>query len=89
MPPQAEWFRGRDAIADFLPRGPLAMRRRFLPARANAQPAFGTYRWVADEDRFVANAIHILTLRDTAIADVTCFLAPEVFPAFGLPAQPS
>jgi RNA polymerase sigma-70 factor (ECF subfamily) len=89
MPPQAEWFHGRDAIAAFLPRGPLAMRRRFLPARANAQPAFGTYRWVAAEERFVANAIHVLTLRGSAIADVTCFLTPAVFPAFGLPAEPS
>jgi RNA polymerase sigma-70 factor, ECF subfamily len=89
MPPQAEWFHGREAIAAFLPRGPLAMRRRFLPTRANAQPAFGTYRWVAAERRFVANAIHVLTLRDAAVADVTCFLTPEVFPAFGLPEQPS
>jgi RNA polymerase sigma-70 factor (ECF subfamily) len=89
MPPQAEWFHGREAIAAFLPRGPLAMRRRFLPARANAQPAFGTYRWVAEEERFVANAIHVLTLRGSAIADVTCFLTPAVFPAFGLPAEPS
>jgi RNA polymerase sigma-70 factor (ECF subfamily) len=89
MPPQAEWFHGREAIAAFLPRGPLAMRRRFLPARANAQPAFGTYRWVAAEERFVANAIHVLTLRGSAIADVTCFLTPAVFPAFGLPAEPS
>jgi RNA polymerase sigma-70 factor, ECF subfamily len=89
MPPQAEWFHGREAIAAFLPRGPMAMRRRFLPARANAQPAFGTYRWVAAERRFVANAIHVLTLRDAAVADVTCFITPEVFPAFGLPEQPS
>jgi RNA polymerase sigma-70 factor (ECF subfamily) len=89
MPPQAEWFHGREAIAAFLPRGPLAMRRRFLPARANAQPAFGTYRWVADEERFVANAIHVLTLRGSTIADVTCFLTPAVFPAFGLAAEPS
>jgi RNA polymerase sigma-70 factor (ECF subfamily) len=88
MPPQAEWFHGREAIAAFLPRGPMAMRRRFLPARANAQPAFGTYRWVAAERRFVANAIHVLTLRDAAVADVTCFLTPEVFPSFGLPAEP-
>src|SRR5919198_4008880 len=88
MPPQAEWFHGRGAIAAFLPRGPMAMRRRFLPARANAQPAFGTYRWVATEERFVANAIHILTLRGGSVADVTCFLTPALFPAFGLPEHP-
>ena len=88
MPPQVEWFRGREAIAAFLPRGPLAMPRRFLPARANAQPAFGTYRWIAAEERFVANAIHVLTLRGGSVADVTCFLTPALFPAFGLPEHP-
>src|SRR6266536_6575771 len=31
MPPLAAWYRGRDAIRAFLPRGPLSIRRRFLP----------------------------------------------------------
>jgi RNA polymerase sigma-70 factor (ECF subfamily) len=88
MPPLREWFLGRDAIAAFLPQGPLAMPRRFLPVRANGQLAFGTYRWVADEGRYVANAVHVLTLRGAQISDATCFLSPEVFPAFGLPAEP-
>jgi RNA polymerase sigma-70 factor, ECF subfamily len=88
MPPLREWFRGRDAISAFLPLGPLAMRRRFLPARANGQLAFGTYRWVEDEERYVANAVHVLTLRGTQISDATCFLSPELFAAFGLPAEP-
>jgi RNA polymerase sigma-70 factor, ECF subfamily len=88
MPPTATWFRGRRAIADFLPRGPLSIPRRFLPIRANAQPAFGTYRWVEEEGRYVPNAIHIITLRGAEIADATCFLSPPLFPLFGLPPEP-
>jgi RNA polymerase sigma-70 factor (ECF subfamily) len=88
MPPTATWFRGRAAIADFLPLGPLSIPRRFLAIRANAQPAFGTYRWVEDEGRYVRNAIHIITLRGDEIADATCFLSPPLFDLFGLPAAP-
>jgi RNA polymerase sigma-70 factor (ECF subfamily) len=83
MPPGSTWFRGREAIATFLPRGPLAMRRRFLPVRANGQLAFGTYRW--DAGAFVGNAVHVLDLDGTEIRDVTCFLMLDAFPAFGLP----
>jgi RNA polymerase sigma-70 factor, ECF subfamily len=88
MPPNAEWFAGREAIRAFLPRGPLSIRRRFIPIHANAQPAFGTYRWVEDEGRFVPNAIHIISFRGEAICDVTCFLTRQAFPAFGLPDEP-
>jgi hypothetical protein len=30
----------------------------------------------------------VLTLRGAQISDATCFLSPEIFPAFGLPAEP-
>jgi RNA polymerase sigma-70 factor (ECF subfamily) len=84
MPPNAEWFRGRAAIRDFLPRGPLSIPRRFVPVAANGQPAFATYRW--EDGRYVANAIHLITLReDGEIADMTAFLDPSLFPAFGAP----
>jgi RNA polymerase sigma-70 factor, ECF subfamily len=85
MPPGATWFRGREAIAAFLPRGPLAMRRRFLPVRANGQLAFGTYRWQDERAEFVGNAVHVLDLEGEQIRDITCFLMLDAFPAFGLP----
>ena len=88
MPPTATWFRGRAAIAAFLPLGPLSIPRRFLPIRSNGQPAFGTYRWVEEEGRYVPNAIHVITLRADEITDATCFLSPPLFPLFGLPAEP-
>jgi RNA polymerase sigma-70 factor, ECF subfamily len=84
MPPNVAWYRGPEAIADFLPRGPLSMRRRFLPVGANGHVAFGTYLW--EDGRFRANAIHLLTLRGTGeIAEITAFLDRAVFAAFGLP----
>ncbi len=45
MPPWAEWFSGRDAVAEFLPRGPLqpGHRWKLVPTQANGQPALGGY----------------------------------------------
>jgi RNA polymerase sigma-70 factor (ECF subfamily) len=83
MPPNLEWYRGREAIREFLPKGPLSIRRRFVPVAANGQPAFATYR--EEDGRFVANAIHLLTLRGGKIADMTAFLDPGLFAAFGAP----
>src|SRR4051794_4002084 len=83
MPPLTAWFRGREAIRAFLPRGPLSIRRRFVPVRANGQLAFGTYREL--DGRMVANAIHVIALRpDGAIEDATAFLFPQAFASFGL-----
>jgi RNA polymerase sigma-70 factor, ECF subfamily len=88
MPPGATWYSGRDAIADFLPIGPLSIPRRFIPVHANGQIAFGTYRWVEDEQRYVGNAIHLITLRGREIVDVTCFLSPdELFGIWNLPLE--
>jgi RNA polymerase sigma-70 factor (ECF subfamily) len=88
MPPLTAWFRGRAAIRTFLPTGPLSIPRRFTPTTANGQLAFATYRWVAEEARYVPNAIHIITLRGAEIADATAFLMTELFPRFGLPMTP-
>src|SRR3954462_2483150 len=88
MPPTATWFRGRSAIAEFLPRGPLSIPRRFLAIRANGQPPFGTYPRVEGGGRSRPNPTHVITRRGDEIADATCFLSPPLFPLFGLPAEP-
>jgi RNA polymerase sigma-70 factor (ECF subfamily) len=86
MPPYAEWSRGREAIADswLMPGGPPP-RLRYLPARANAQPALGTYVLDRERNRFLPVALDVLTLRGPQIAGVTAFRTPEIFPRFGLP----
>jgi RNA polymerase sigma-70 factor (ECF subfamily) len=88
MPPGATWYSSREAIAEFLPIGPLSIPRRFIPVHANGQVAFGTYRWVEEEQRYVGNAIHLITLRGREITDITCFLSPEdLFEAWDLPLE--
>lgn len=54
------------------------MRLRWVPARANRQPACAVY------DLKRPFAIMVLTIRDESIAEVTGFSDPELFPSFGL-----
>ena len=86
MPPHPTWFTGRDAIADFLRARPLrpGWHERVIPTRANGQLAFGHY--ARKDDRFVAHAITVLSLRGREITELTAFLSPEPFTRFGLPA---
>jgi RNA polymerase sigma-70 factor, ECF subfamily len=87
MPPWAEWFDGRDAIAEFLPRGPLraGMRWRLVPTQANGQSALAAY-WLDREGALHAESIMVLTLTaDGQISEITPFRSPDIFPSFGLP----
>jgi RNA polymerase sigma-70 factor (ECF subfamily) len=83
MPPNVAWFRGRDAIEAFLPTGPMAMPRRFVPVEANGQVAFGTY--LLEDGRFRANAIHLIDFRGERVSEIVAFLDRDVFREFGLP----
>ena len=87
MPPYPGYRRGRAAIAHswLMPGGPPP-RLRYVHARANGQPALGTYQLERERDGFVPLALDVLTLRDDLIADVTVFRNPGIFPRFGLPA---
>ncbi|MFB9852195.1 RNA polymerase subunit sigma-70 [Micromonospora andamanensis] len=84
MPPQRAWYQGRDAIRGFLVEAVLSHRWRFLPARANGQLAFGTYRWDDDRASYLPAGLDLLALDGARVTEVVSFLdAP--FPAFGLP----
>jgi len=85
MPPQAEWYRGRDAIASFLSTRPLAEgnRWRVVATHANGQLAFGHY--VERADGFAAESVAVVSLRGTKIEDLTIFRTPELLERFGLP----
>ena len=87
MPPAFEWFRGREAIREFLPTGPLSIPRVFVPVHANGQLAFGTYKLIDGE--WLPNAIHVLTLNAAGeIVDMFCYLDAALFPLWGLPPVP-
>jgi RNA polymerase sigma-70 factor (ECF subfamily) len=87
MPPLPTWYRGREAVADFLAGWPLHPDRRWrvIPARANGQLAFAHYRWDEERAIFAAPRIVVLTLVEDRIAEITAFLDGESMQRFGLP----
>ncbi|GAA1042782.1 sigma-70 family RNA polymerase sigma factor [Virgisporangium ochraceum] len=84
MPPLPEWYAGHAAIRGFLLDGPLDLRWRFLPTRANGQLAFGTYRFDVAKELYVPGGLDVVTLRDGMISEVVSFLDADLT-RFGLP----
>jgi RNA polymerase sigma-70 factor (ECF subfamily) len=102
MPPLPTWFRGHQAIRDFLVGHPLTERWKHLPTRANGQIAVGCYLFEQASGRHAAAVIDVLTLDGDKITAVTGFLTAqtlqpphcaawvdgaELFSRFGLPAE--
>ena len=88
MPPNAQWFSGRDSIAEFLRTGPSRQSWRHAPAWANGQPAVGCYLWSEERESFAGEVVDVLTLGDDGrIAAVTAFVDAGLFPRLGLPSR--
>ncbi len=88
MPPLAQWYRGRAAVAEFARAVPLgggcgAWRSR--PTTANHRPALAFYR-DEGEDAPTAWSITAFAVHDGLITEITTFIGAEHFPVFGLPA---
>ena len=83
MPPYATWWRGREVIAAFASE-PV---HRYLPTRANGQPADAAYRWDPHRGRYMAEALEVLALEGMRVKEMTAFMTPELFPRFGLPRE--
>jgi RNA polymerase sigma-70 factor (TIGR02960 family) len=84
MPPIANVYQGRDAVARFY--ASIIRQGRtydFVPARANGQPALGTYLRAADGVRHAAG-LAVLTLAGDRISAVTRF-DNSVLASFELP----
>ena len=88
MPPQAIWFRGPEAIAEFLSSRPFADGRTFpgVPAPANGQLAFAHYKLDPATGTTSPHGVTVLTIRADRIAAIVTFLMPELIERFGLPA---
>jgi RNA polymerase sigma-70 factor, ECF subfamily len=86
MPPDSTWYRG-PALRTFLVEWPLTNRWRHLPARANGQPAIGSYMWDERAGLYVPEALDVYTIRGDRIAAVTAFRTKGIFPRFGLPEE--
>jgi RNA polymerase sigma-70 factor (ECF subfamily) len=88
MPPRASWYQGHEAVGAFLAFAPHAPgnRWRVIPTSAGGQPAFATYGWDPDGQRWEAHGIDVLTLRpDGLISEITAFLDAAAVQRFGLP----
>jgi RNA polymerase sigma-70 factor, ECF subfamily len=89
MPPLSDVLIGATAIAQaihgmvFAPLGAGAFR--LIATEANGMPAFASYKRDA-AGILRADAVHVLELRDGAVAAITAFMDPSVFEPFGLPA---
>ncbi|MFJ1764854.1 sigma-70 family RNA polymerase sigma factor [Amycolatopsis sp. NPDC088138] len=84
MPPIPLEYHGRDDVARFYT-GVLRHRAYHLvPARANGQPAFGTYLRDPDSGRRHGAGLLVLTLAGDRISALTRF-DNDVLPSFGLP----
>jgi RNA polymerase sigma-70 factor (TIGR02960 family) len=84
MPPLPRWYRGQDAIREFLVTGPLRSGWRFLPTTANGQLAFGTYLRDGGAGDYLPGGLDVLTLRGGQVAEITAFLSADLS-RFGLP----
>ncbi len=90
MPPFPLLFRGRQAIADFfstVPADGALDEIRLLSTRANRQPALAAYVLDREAGVYRAYGIMVLTLDGEAIAEITGFGDPTLFPLFGLPGE--
>ena len=87
MPPMAHWYRGLDAVTDFVVTVPMTGcgSWQHIPISANGQPAVAAYLWNEDARAHLRWSINVLTMRGERIAEVTSFVGPQNFTAFGLP----
>jgi RNA polymerase sigma-70 factor (ECF subfamily) len=85
MPPELEWFQGREAITGLFGDVTANNRWQHIATHANGQIAVGGYLWDSDRNQYTAHVIDVLTLRGPLISAVTAFFVAEAFPRFGLP----
>jgi RNA polymerase sigma-70 factor, ECF subfamily len=87
MPPHAVWFEGRESIVIASQQGfaPEFGRLRSITTAANMQSAAAHYLLRPGDSEYRALALDVLRVEDGLIAEITSFVLPELFPAFGLP----
>ena len=83
--PHPTWFKGVGVCLPFLERKAFGRGARFLPTRANGQPAMAAYRRDASGD-LVARGLWVLTVIDRRFSRAINFHDPRLVTAAGLPA---
>jgi RNA polymerase sigma-70 factor (ECF subfamily) len=87
MPPIRGWYQGRDAIVTLIAHSfsPDFGHLRSIPTRANLQPAVAWYLQRPGESEHRALSLDVLRVEEGKLAEITAFVFPHLFSAFGLP----
>jgi RNA polymerase sigma-70 factor, ECF subfamily len=87
MPPHSTWYAGREAILIASRKGfdPEFGHLRSVATGANLQPAAAHYLRLPGESEYRPLALDVLRIEGERVAEISSFVFPELFPAFGLP----
>jgi RNA polymerase sigma-70 factor, ECF subfamily len=87
MPPHPTWYAGRKAILIASQKGfdPEFGHLRSVVAGSNMQPAAAHYLQQPGESEYRPLALDVLRIEGGHVAEITSFVFPGLFPAFGLP----
>jgi RNA polymerase sigma-70 factor (ECF subfamily) len=87
MPPHPTWYAGRAAIVTATQKGfdPAFGHLRSIVVGANRQPAVAHYLRPPGGSDYRPLAFDVLRIEDGRIAEISSFVFPELFSAFGLP----
>ena len=87
MPPHPTWYAGREAILIAMRQGfdPEFGRLRSVVTGANRQPAAAHYLLAPGESDYRPLALDVLRIEGGRVAEISSFVFPGLFPAFGLP----
>ena len=86
-PPRPLWYDGRDAIVGATRRLADHGRFKYLATGANRQVAAASYVRSGDGATHRPMGIDVLRIEQGLVAEITVFLRPDLFAAFGLPAE--
>jgi RNA polymerase sigma-70 factor (ECF subfamily) len=86
MPPLPSWYAGREAILIAAQKGfdPAFGRLRSVLTAANLQPAAAHYLRAPGDSTRRPLALDLVRIESGRIAEISTFVYPELFPAFGL-----
>jgi RNA polymerase sigma-70 factor, ECF subfamily len=87
MPPIPTWYAGREAIITAVKQGfePEFGHLRQVVTAANRQPAVAHYLRAPGDPDHRPLALDVLRIEGGRVAEITSFVFPGLFPAFGLP----
>jgi RNA polymerase sigma-70 factor, ECF subfamily len=86
FPPRALWADGREAFITGSRKFAFAGEHRFVPVRANLQPACAIYLRAPGDSAFRPLTLEVLRIEDGWIVEIVDFSSPHLFAAFGLAA---